>query len=134
MDHIAIQLRALQFLAHRAHNVVKGPTFMQDHEFLGELYPAYEGEYDDVVERVIGLGTEQLNISKVNQEAARISAVYEKSTDPDVFFRVLLQGEKDLCALIKKAVPSATDGTQNLLQGIADSSEKRIFKLKQRLA
>ena len=39
-------LRFLQFYTHNAHNLLRGPTFFQDHEFLGELYPAYEVDYD----------------------------------------------------------------------------------------
>jgi len=50
MSSIATLLRALQFLAHRAHNVIKGPTFFEDHKFLGKLYPDYEAAYDDIIQ------------------------------------------------------------------------------------
>ena len=134
MDSIVIQLRALQFLAHRAHNVVKGPTFFEDHEFLGELYPAYETAYDDLVERIIGTKAESLSICKVNKAAAEMSSVAPNETKPDAFFRIILKGEKDLCALIEKSIKEQTQGTQNLLADIADNSEGRIYRLKQRLA
>jgi len=133
MDSLITQLRALQFLAHRAHNVIKGTTFFEDHKFLGKLYPAYESAYDSAVERVIGLGLEKLNIAKVNIAAAKMSDIMPDETKPEPFFRVILKGEKDLCEMIDKAVNNASQGTQNLLQGICDQSEMRQYQLKQRL-
>ena len=134
MSSIATLLRALQFLAHRAHNVIKGPTFFEDHKFLGKLYPAYESAYDSAVERVIGLGLEKLNIAKVNIAASKMSDILPDETKPEPFFRAILKGEKDLCGMIDKAVKNASQGTQNLLQGICDQSEMRQYQLKQRLS
>lgn len=134
MDSLITQLRALQFLAHRAHNVIKGPTFFEDHEFLGGLYPAYEAAYDSAVERVIGLGTEKLNLSKINIAASQMSDILPNETKPEPFLRAILKGEKDLCGMIDEAVKKASQGTQNLLQGICDDSEKRQYQLKQRLS
>lgn len=134
MDSIVLQLRALQFLAHRAHNECNGAQFFSDHEFFGKLYPAYEGFYDSVVERIIGLESEKLNLAKMNVEAAQMAAINANSKDCGMFYRVILKGEKDLCELIKKAMPKATDGTQNLLQGIADVSEQHQYKIKKRLS
>lgn len=134
MNSIATLLRALQFLAHRAHNVIKGPTFFEDHKFFGKLYPDYEAAYDDIIERIIGFGTETISISKINKTAAEMSSVSPDETKADVFLRIILKGEKDLCDLIDKATPKATQGTQNLLQGICDNSEKRQYQIKQRLS
>lgn len=134
MSSIATLLRALQFLAHRAHNVIKGPTFFEDHKFFGKLYPDYEAAYDDIIERIIGHGTETISISKINKTAAEMSSVSPDETKADAFLRIILKGEKDLCALIEKAAPKATQGTQNLLQGICDNSEKRQYQIKQRLS
>jgi DNA-binding ferritin-like protein len=133
MDSLITQYRALQFLAHRAHNMVKGPTFFEDHEFLGELYPAYEAAYDSLVERVIGLGSEKLSITKINRVAADMSAVAPDETKAETFFRIILKGEKDLCGLIDKAMAKASNGTQDLLQGLCNASEARQYQLKQRL-
>ncbi len=134
MDSLITQFRALQVLAHRAHNVIKGPTFFEDHKFLGKLYPAYEEAYDSAVERVIGLGTEKLNLAKINIAASKMSDILPDETKPEPFFRVILKGEKDLCGMIDEAVKNASQGTQNLLQGFADDSEKRQFLIKQRLS
>ena len=134
MQSIALQLRALQFLAHRAHNECNGDTFFQDHDFFGGLYKSYESHYDDVIERIIGLGKEQISISKINQQAADMSSVNPGIKDCETFFKIILKGEEDVCKLVKMAMSASTDGTQNLLQAIADESEKTQYKIKKRLA
>jgi len=134
MDHIALQLRAMQFLAHRAHNDVNGPTFFADHEFLGELYPAYESAYDSVVERIIGLSREKIDIAQMNVDAAKMACVKPNETGCEAMIKVLLKAEQDLCLLVAKNMEDATDGTQNLIQGIADQSEARQYRMKKRLA
>jgi len=134
MDHLALQLRAMQFLAHRAHNEVNGPSFFADHEFLGDLYQAYEKAYDDVVERIIGLSREKIDIAKMNVDAAQMACVRPNETGCEAMLKVLLKAEQDLCALVAKNMEDATDGTQNLIQGLADESETRQYKMKKRLA
>lgn len=133
MTNIAIHLRSMQFFAHRAHNNVAGPTFFQDHEFLGDLYPAYEAAYDKVVEREKGLG-EKPDLASITVDAARMAAMYPGVTDGTELVGILLRMEASLCKMIKAAVPGSTDGTQNLLQGIADDSEARQYQMKQRTA
>lgn len=133
MKAIAILLRALQFFAHRAHNDVRGATFFSDHSFLGDLYSAYEDAFDSVVERMIGLGMKP-DIAAINSEACKMSAVSPNESDPKVLFGIILKSEEQLDDLIHKEVPKSTDGVQNLLQGLADESEARQYKLKQRLA
>jgi DNA-binding ferritin-like protein len=131
MHNTAIILRALQLYAHNAHNLAKGKTFLQDHEFLGELYPAYEGEYDSIVERMIGLG-EEPDLNDITKQAADAATANEFKDDENAF-SVLLVTEKELCSSIKKDMTDASNGTQNLLQTIADNSEMRQYKLKRRL-
>jgi DNA-binding ferritin-like protein len=131
MHNTAIILRALQLYAHNAHNLAKGKTFLQDHEYLGELYSAYEGEYDSLVERMIGIG-EEPDLNEITKEAAD-AATANEFKDDDNAFSVLLVTEKELCSSIEKDITDASNGTQNLLQTIADNSEMRQYKLKRRL-
>lgn len=131
MHNTAIILRALQLYAHNAHNLAKGKTFLEDHEFLGELYGAYEGEYDSIVERMIGLG-EEPDLNDITKQAAD-AATANEFKDNENAFSVLLVTEKELCSSIEKDMTDASNGTQNLLQGIADNSEMRQYKLKRRL-
>ena len=48
-------------------------------------------------------------------------------------FSIVLNLEKNFCAIIKTAVPQSTDGTQNFLQGLADESEMRQYKISQKI-
>jgi DNA-binding ferritin-like protein len=132
MNTIATLLRALQLYAHNAHNLAKGPNFFSDHEYLGELYGAYEGAYDSIVERMIGEGDEDPNLGEIGLKAATI--IKDKTIGSnDQAFSVLLSTEEKLRAEIEKEVPNASLGTQNLLQQLADDSLSRCYKLKQRL-
>jgi DNA-binding ferritin-like protein len=131
MKQIAVTLRGLQLFAHNAHNLAKGKTFLADHAFFGELYDAYEAAYDDIVERMIGL-TGDADLNAITTEACDM-ATSAGFTDNEQALNVILVTEKELCDEIKKAMAGASDGTQNLLQGIADQSEMRQYKLKRRL-
>lgn len=127
--NLATFLRHMQFYAHIAHNLVGGETFFQDHEFLGELYASYEGDFDAVVERMVGLG-ERFDLVKIHQDAVK---GLDQPGSFNSCFEEILKLEEKLCANIEKLVPDTTQGTANMLQGIADKSEMRQFKLKQRL-
>ena len=134
MHDLAIILRSAQLYAHNAHNMTKGKTFFSDHEFLSEAYAAYESAYDSVVERMIGLGYD-VDLNRVTKEAGKDAGSYAvKDVDPEMFFTTLFNFERNICDCVKEYVPNMTDGTQNLLQGIADDSEIRQYKLRQRLA
>ena len=134
MKDLAIHFRFLQLYAHIAHNLCGRPTFFSDHEFLGGLYDTYEGIYDNLVERMIGLGQE-INLFDIQNEAVQKlnqfkSGQTSKNAD---FFKVILQGEKDACKMIASIADSLTLGTNNLVAGIVDESEVRQYKMQQRL-
>lgn len=131
MKTIATYFRGLQLFAHNAHNLAKGPTFLEDHEFFGSLYGTYESAYDSVVERMIGLG-EEVDLAAITKEACAIAGSKKIGTNEDSY-KVILATEKVLREEISKVVKSASDGTQNLLQGLADDSEKRTFLISRRL-
>lgn len=133
MTKLATHLRYMQFYAHNAHNMCQGDTFYSDHEELGDLYGVYTGLYDSVVERMIGLG-KPIDLVKVQVDAAKM---LDSEAEPKAFsaaFAGLLTCEQDLCKLISEANEGASLGTQNLVQGIADDSEVRQYKLQQRLS
>lgn len=122
-------LRYMQFYAHMAHNLVGGATFLSDHEFLAELYATYETAYDAVIERMIGLG-EPINLVEVQKKAVA------ELTAPESFekaFKELLSCEEDLCKALDKIAKDASLGTNNMLSDMADKSEMRQYKLKQRI-
>ena len=131
MKELAIYLRALQLYAHNAHNLAKGKTFFEDHEFFGSLYAAYEAAYDSVVERIIG-ETGDCDLNEVTKKACDI--VYSKKfTDNDAALKFIMTMEKELCGEIESINDAESLGTQNLVQGIADESLARQYKISRRL-
>jgi DNA-binding ferritin-like protein len=133
MIKLAAHLRHMQLYAHNAHNLCKGDTFFTDHPELGSLYSSYEDAYDGVVERLIGLG-EAPNLIQVQKDAV---VMLDSDAAPSGFndaFSTILGYEEELCKLVDAANEGASLGTQNFVQGIADISEVRQYKLKQRLS
>lgn len=131
MKRLAVLYRGLQLYAHNAHNLAKGKTFFEDHEYLGELYGVYESAYDSIVERMIGLD-QKIDLKAITTEAAEMAGSSDIS-DNDQAFRTILATEKELQAALEEEDKSATFGTCNLLQDLADQSEARMYKLKRRL-
>lgn len=132
MIKLATHLRYMQFYAHNAHNLCQGDTFFADHEELGGLYGVYEGLYDSVIERMIGLG-QSVDLVKVQVEAAKM---LDGEAEPKAFssaFSGLLTCENELCKLISEANTGASLGTQDLLQAMCNDAEVRQYKFKQRL-
>lgn len=119
----------MQLYAHMAHNLLGGETFHQDHEFFGELYAGYEGDYDSVIERMIGLG-EPMDLVKIQKDAT--SGLKAPKSIEQAYEEILLC-EEELIAACEKLAKGATLGTNNLLAGLADKAEMRVYKLKQRL-
>lgn len=132
MKNLAIIFRTAQLYAHNSHNLAYGETFFQDHKFLGKLYPVYEEAYDGIVERMIGLG-QSVDLPSITQKAAAaVSKVHDEGESYDCFAS-LLEIEQTICKEIENTIQDCTCGTQNLLQGLADESEMRQYKLGQRL-
>lgn len=133
MKDLAITFRAAQLTAHNMHNSVLGPTFFEDHEFLGELYGVYEAAYDGIVERMIGLDLD-INLSEVTKQAGAKASNYDvQKMRADEMFSALLAIENYLQGLIAKLdKEEQTVGMHNFLQGLADESEVRTYKLRQR--
>lgn len=125
-------LRMLQLYTHNAHNLLGGPTFFQDHEFLGELYPVYESEYDSIVERIIGLGKEIDLISTQQQAVDALKKCSQPKSYKDCYAEIL-KYEQMLCSMVEKLVKDSSQGTIQLLGDAANKSEMRQYKIKQRL-
>jgi len=88
MIQLIIVFRALQLVAHHAHNLTKGLTFFEDHDFFGDLYGKAEGYYDSVVERFIGLGYEShLKLEMILMEVAKkVSIMKLEEAQPKDFY------------------------------------------------
>lgn len=73
MTNLAILYKLANMYAHAAHNLCAKSLFMQDHEYFSDLYEAYEGHYDDVIERMIGLG-QPVDIQAITMNACQAFA------------------------------------------------------------
>ena len=134
LHDLIVLLRTIQLFAHAQHNLAKHNTFMQDHEFLAEIYTAAEGNYDDVLERCIGLmGESSVNLRMIQVQAA--ASMPEPVKDNKQAFSALLTMEHNTCAMIEHLVRGGdlTVGFEQLLGDIANKSEVRQYKLSQRL-
>jgi DNA-binding ferritin-like protein len=130
---VALAFRSAQFIAHNSHNLIKGVTFLEDHEFLGELYQAYEQGYDKCIERIVAF-TGNADVIGITSKACAISAQFNPAgKTSNEIFSFMLDLEKSICAAIKTAVPGCSDGTQNLLQDLAEKSELRIYPISQKI-
>lgn len=129
---LATAYRAAQFYAHFCHHACHGPTFMQDHSFFGELYSAYESAYDDLMERSIGLGGSP-NYASITKDAADTFAGYAGDTKVQDMYQTVHDTELEIRHLIDSSLEGQSQGTTNFLQGLADESEQRTYKLAQRL-
>ena len=142
MEKIATLLRFMQLYSHAAHNLIGGETFFQDHEFFGELYPAYEADYDSVVERMIGLDMKP-DVTKINSQAV---GLLDKNgiTNTKAVIEILMKAEKMLCMAVEKEITPnpmshphggkdlLSQGTVQLIGEICNKSEMRQYKMKQR--
>lgn len=135
MKELAILLNTLNLYAHQAHNTVSRLMFLQDHDFLTEIYTAADGAYDDVIERCIGLGM-SCDVQAINVEAGGRAAKISLGNDNSTKLAACLDLEKQIVAEIEKIVRGGkiSLGTETMLGDIANASEIRQYKLKQRLA
>jgi len=132
MKQVLIQLRCMNLFYHDCHNNTTGISFVGDHELFKDFYEGLETDYDDLVERFLGLGEmEKIKsfeiIDTLKELLNKLSDVSEKNV-----FMVSLHLEENLRSMLQEIDKTATIGTRNLIGTIADKSEVRSYKLKQR--
>jgi DNA-binding ferritin-like protein len=132
LNDLIIAFRFMQLYTHNAHNSLKGPTFFVDHEILAGTYSDYEKAYDSLIERSIG-SEFKLDLIELQKKAVE-SLVEEKM--PKSFeecFQSLVYCEKYICEEIEKIKEKCSEGTRQMIGNLADQSEVRQYKFKQRL-
>lgn len=137
MLQLVICFRAMQLFAHSAHLLCARTVFFQDHEFFGSVYGQAEGYFDSISERMIGLGQEdQLKLqnvmSAVNQKLASAPSVGVKENKE--YYVHLLNQCDEACKLIDAVCKNgASEGTKQLIGGIADELEVLKYKISRRI-
>lgn len=122
---LATVFRAAYFAAHEAHHMTKGATFLQDHAFYSDLYTAYLEAFDTLIERALGLD------ERVDEQAVNAAALKRRGEAPaGINYRALLAFEREIQSLIA-SMDDLSPGSENLVQGLADESEARAYKLQQ---
>lgn len=133
MIELATLLRAKQLMAHNMHQLASKVAFLADHEYLGDIYGKAESQYDSVIERLIGLGTTP-DLNTIQLQACQKSASVPPSRDNGEMFSQLLSLNKQLLQVLEVECKSGkrSQGTINMLAGIADEIEMENYKLTQR--
>ena len=95
---------------------------------LGGFYEEVIEDFDDICEEALSIKDEDFNEREANKNGFKI---YSESA---IGFRTFLNVESKLQDALETGNKSAKKiGTQNLIQGIATKSSKRIYKIQQRL-
>lgn len=136
MQNIATKLRTLQFYAHAGHNNVVGPAFVGDHDLLGNLYSAYEGSYDKLVEFLISMDEEEVSPFKITIAAAKKLERETETSNGTEIFTALSMMEGELRNDLNDALADLDDrdaGAKTLLEQFHMESRERDYKIKQRI-
>jgi DNA-binding ferritin-like protein len=133
-------LRAVYQIHQAAHWQSRGLTYYGDHLLFQRLYEAMVTEIDGVAERTVGTGGVALvdPISQAAQTHSMIEAIRgvgRRISRPRDLALVSLEAERGLLLALDETLRRKQSlGTQNLLQGIADTHEGHVYLLQQRVS
>lgn len=131
-------------IVHQAHHwQTRGSSFYGDHQLFDRLYSEGLEGIDQVAERAVGLGGRELvgaarQSTLVADLIARWTSMSGDSSAAGLA-GISLGVERDVVSAVTEAKRSLeasgrlTEGTDNLLQGIADQHEEFVYLLQQRL-
>lgn len=127
----------MNLFTHSAHNLCAGGSFFSDHDFFAATYNELESDYDSLIERCIGLfGDEHLCLKDIISEALEIiMKCPDRVQNNKEYFAYLSKLEDELVASIEtlSKIDDISQGLIQLLGSIAERSEIRQYKIKQRL-
>lgn len=127
---LASHFRAMQLLAHNAHNLISGPSFLSDHDFFGVLYGEYEASYDRVIELLIGNGEKPDLVALQTEAVGKLSSLSQEN-----HFKAVLAAEEQLQSAIEDfAKTNPSQAALNMAGDLGEMSKVRIYKLRQRTA
>jgi len=140
-------LTAMQGLTsiHQSHHwMTTGPSAYGDHLMFGRLYDDSSALIDGVAERAVGITGNPSLVNAVGLATGSLQAISffnggaPSVLDPDQMVQVSLKGELTFLAFVKQVLEamrtegSATDGVEDMIQGIASKHEEFVYLLKQR--
>jgi len=136
-------LRAASFIHQTHHWQTKGGHYYADHLLFDRLYTESQPFIDQVAERMVGLSQDSESVCPVKQSqlvAKVVQLLDGGSSSPDMLVKVSLKTESTLLQVVDavyqkmEAAGTLTNGTDNLLQGVADLHETFTYLLQQRAA
>lgn len=135
---LAAHLQAMKLCAHNAHHIASRVAFFADHEAFGDIYGALDGDFDSVMERMVGLfGPESANLQMLMAQVAAKTQMCPSTKAPDnsALFSYHLQLEKELVSLVEMICKSSEckESTKQMISEIGNQSEIRQYKLQQRI-
>lgn len=134
-------LRAAATLHQTHHWQTRGSSFYGDHLLFERLYNDSLGFIDQIAERAVGSGSRDLVCPKIQMnQVARLVEIWSPDSEPDALGMAIrsLEAEKWIISFVRFASSELnskgrlSDGTENLLQGIADKHEEFLYLLQQR--
>lgn len=133
MKNLLTQLRCMTLFYHDCHNNAFGSSFISDHNLFRDFYEGIESDYDSIAERILGLGeSEKISSYEILEPVKKLLAKLSEVSGDNIF-KASLTLEENLRTLLQDVDKKATIGTSNMLQNIADKSEVRTYKIKQRI-
>lgn len=134
LKELLAKLRLLAMYYQTAHWQVKSSTYYADHVLFERLYNETNEQIDGIAERAVGL-TDMEAVSLA--DSLSMMSQFKLPTeckDNSEYAKAGLALEKSVMGTIDRALEGASAGTRNLLEGLADVSEKHVYLLKQRLS
>lgn len=127
-------LRFMNLFYHQAHNTAARVPFFADHEAFGSFYAEMDSDYDSVAERMIGKGMDFTLEEVMMPVMEKMSNLPPSMGDNKAMFAYGLQLEEQLLRIIDEYIAKGvSEGTRQMLGDIADRTEIRIYKIKQRI-
>lgn len=143
LSGLLVMLRSASVIHQAHHWQSKGDVFYSDHKLYMRIYEDSQDFIDSLAERAVGLaGPALVNPSlQTKYQAMCVHKTYEGTKvdeGPNGMAQISLQTEYRILEGIKivlgvlRQAGVLSDGTENLLQGIADKHEEFVYLLKQR--
>jgi len=134
MSSLLAHLRAASHLHQTHHWQSKGSPFFGDHLLFERLYNESQPFIDEVAERAIGEGSDDMvdALEQINLMQKTLAS-FKSSSSQEEMIAKSLKMEKDILELAKSLLDGATPGTSNLLEGLCDKHEQFVYLLQQRI-
>lgn len=135
---ILADLTALYVAHQSAHWRASGESFYGDHQLFQRMYEETADEVDQVAERLLGITGDDSLVDPSRRLAMASAAIKNILSNGDLASSLLIAEKafvKQIAGILDalEAMGQLSDGTENLLQGIADKHEEHVYLLSRRV-